>query len=147
MQVYLSEAAQGPASGCSVAVQAASAFGSVQATALDDEDLETRDVALRSEEEALFGYHVIPQTPEYPCAAIVCNAGLLHSIRWHSPLFPRELTGDDFACSKEGIQKICSDFNECAMGSAGLQILSQQVASLDATQQMDVLRANQLRVS
>ena len=139
--------AEMPADAIVEPVQAASVFRSVQATALDEADLKTPDAALRSAEDALFGHHINPQTPEYPCAAIVCSAGLLHAIRWHPPLIPRKLTGDDFACSKEGIQKIRSDFNECAMGSAGVQILSQQVASLDATQQMDVLRANQLRVS
>ena len=123
-------------------VQAESALGRVQATELDDEDLETQDAALRAEEEALLGCHVNPQSPEYPCLAIDCSAGLRHGIGWHPPLIPRKLARDDFGCSSEriraqlaaGIQKIQSDFNVCAMGSAGEKNLAQQVESMDPTQ-------------
>ena len=134
--------AEVPADGIVDPVQAESALGRVQATELDDEDLETQDAALRAEEEALLGCHVNPRSPEYPCLAVDSIAGVRLGIGWHPPLIPRKLTRDDFACSSDdiraqladGIQKIQEDFNERAMGPAGENNLAQQVETLDPTQ-------------
>ena len=84
------------------AAQAESALGNVEATELDDADLETPDKDLRAEEEALLGRHVNPEGIAYDCMCPPFDAAAASPWQhtalygWHPPLLPRHLSRDEF---------------------------------------------------